>query len=93
MTDHTPPPSGPAEELPPVEQQRAEIAETVDALTQKLDVPARVKSTASDSVDTVRRTASQNPQLLAALGAAVAAAVVVRVVRRRRRRTRTVFAR
>ena len=42
----TPPPVVP-DESPPVEEQRAELARTVDALTDKLDVPTRLNAAAS----------------------------------------------
>lgn len=73
-------------EPPPVEQQRAELAETVEALTQKLDVPARVKSAAADTAHTAQVKAKDNQQTLVVAGAAGLGAIIAIVVLRRRRR-------
>ncbi|MBY4575255.1 deoxyuridine 5'-triphosphate nucleotidohydrolase [Gordonia paraffinivorans] len=70
---------------PPIEQQREELAETVDALAAKLDVPARVSAAASETAHTARTKATENRNALA--GAAVAAVVALGaflIVRRRR---------
>lgn len=89
MTEPTPDPSA-ADQTPPppVEQQRAELAETVEALTQKLDVPTRVKAAASDTAHTAQVKAKENPQPLAALGAASVVAIIAIVLLRRRRRSK-----
>ena len=84
MSD-TQPDRNPATDPPPVEQQREELAETVDALAAKLDVPARVNAAAAETAYTARVKAEENRTVL--IGAAVAAALAVGtvVVRRRRR--------
>ncbi len=89
MTEPTP--TGSADDQtppPPVEQQRAELAETVEALTQKLDVPARVKSAAADTAHTAQVKAKENPQPLAAFGAAGVVAIIAIIVLRRRRHSK-----
>ncbi|MEE4021796.1 DUF3618 domain-containing protein [Gordonia sp. PKS22-38] len=70
--------------LPPVEQQRAELAETVDALARKADVKARVQDSAADLAQTARN----NQNTLAAGGAAALGLVAVLVITRRWRRNR-----
>lgn len=81
MSD-TPENNAPADNPPPVEQQRQELAETVDALAAKLDVPARVNDAASKTA----HTAQENQTVL--IGAAVAAVLAVGgiIILRRRRR-------
>lgn len=88
MTDPTP--TGPANEEtpPPVEQQRAELAETVEALTQKLDVPTRVKSAATETAHTAQVKAKDNQQTLVVAGAAGIGAIIAIVLLRRRRRSK-----
>ncbi|GAB32718.1 DUF3618 domain-containing protein [Gordonia otitidis] len=79
--------SGPnANEPLPVEEQRAELARTVDALTDKLDVPARLSAAASQKAHDAATTANDNKQAL--IGGAVVAAVAVGVVLAVRRRRR-----
>lgn len=89
MTEPTAPvPSDPdrdAAQTTPIEQQRAELAETVDTLTQKLDVPTRVKSAATDSAHTAQVKAKDNQQILLASGAAGLGVIVAIVLLRRRR--------
>ncbi|ORM25159.1 DUF3618 domain-containing protein [Williamsia sp. 1135] len=89
MTEPTP--TDPADDQtppPPVEQQRAELAETVEALAQKLDVPTRVKSAAADTAHTAQVKAIENQQPLAAFGAAGVVAIIAIVLLRRRRRSK-----
>jgi hypothetical protein len=75
---------------PPVEEQRAELAETVDALAQKFDVPTRVKTAAADTAHTAQVKAKDNPQLLAASGAAAVLMLgLVLVIRRRSKKKGT----
>ncbi|OUC78785.1 DUF3618 domain-containing protein [Gordonia lacunae] len=86
MSD-TPENNAPADNPPPVEQQRQELAETVDALAAKLDVPARVNDAASKTAHTAQEKAQENQTVL--IGAAVAAVLAVGgiiILRRRRRR-------
>ncbi|KOS56011.1 DUF3618 domain-containing protein [Rhodococcus rhodochrous] len=76
-----------ADAVPSVEQQRAELAETVEALAHKVDVPARAKSAAQEKVHEVQVKAQERPQIVAAVvGGIVAALVVGRVARRRGKR-------
>jgi hypothetical protein len=82
----TPENNTPADTPPPVEQQRQELAATVDALAAKLDVPARVNDAASRTAHTAQVKAQENSTVL--IGAAVAAVLAVGtivIVRRRRR--------
>lgn len=76
--------TGPTD-VPPVEEQRAELAETVDALAQKFDVPTRVKTAAADTAQTAQIKAKDNQQVLATSGAIGAVLLVLLVVVRRRR--------
>ncbi|WP_238421157.1 DUF3618 domain-containing protein [Gordonia sp. 'Campus'] len=81
----THPEKTPADEPPPIEQQRQELAETVDALAAKLDVPARVSEAASETAQTAKVKAQENRTVV--IGAAVAAVLAVGaiiIVRRRR---------
>ncbi|MGB6180077.1 MAG: DUF3618 domain-containing protein [Rhodococcus sp. (in: high G+C Gram-positive bacteria)] len=79
---------------PSVEQQRQELADTVEALAAKVDVPARVSAAAHDQSEKVQEAAQggvaavkENPQVAGASLAGVAIALVlVAVVRRRRAR-------
>ncbi|SNT42447.1 DUF3618 domain-containing protein [Rhodococcoides kyotonense] len=72
---------------PSVEQQRAEVAETVAALAAKADVPARVANEASFQAGRAKEVAQKNPQVIAAaVGAVLAGAIVTIVIRRRRSR-------
>jgi hypothetical protein len=73
------------EAVPDIEQQRADVAETVAALADKADVPARVRNEASLQAGKATAAVQDNPQILAAALGAVATAVVVTVVLRRRR--------
>ncbi|MAU81470.1 DUF3618 domain-containing protein [Gordonia sp. Z-3] len=68
---------------PPVEQQREELAQTVDALTDKLDVRARAHDAAEHTVQAASATARDNRQLLIGVAAAVLAVGAVVVIRRR----------
>lgn len=72
-------------DVPPVEEQRAELAQTVDALVQKFDVPTRVKTAAADTAHTAQIKAKDNQQVLATSGAIGAVLLVLLVVARRRR--------
>ncbi|WP_439031977.1 DUF3618 domain-containing protein [Gordonia terrae] len=81
----TQPEKTPADDPPPIEQQRQELAETVDALAAKLDVPARVSEAASETAHTAKVKAQENRTVV--IGAAVAAVLAVGaivIVRRRR---------
>ncbi|ASR02114.1 DUF3618 domain-containing protein [Gordonia rubripertincta] len=84
MSD-TQPDRNPAGDPPPIEQQREELAETVDALAAKLDVPARVNTAASETAHTAKVKAEENRTAL--IGVAVAAVLAIGtviIVRRRR---------
>lgn len=80
--------NSPTEAVPDIEQQRADVAETVAALADKADVPARVRNEASLQAEKAKAAAQENPQILAAAVGAVLTAVVVTVVLRRRRARR-----
>ena len=71
---------------PPVEEQRAALAETVDALAHKADVPARVKSAAADTAHTTKVKAQETQQVLIGAGVAALSALIAVVVIRRRRK-------
>ncbi|ATD69906.1 MULTISPECIES: DUF3618 domain-containing protein [Gordonia] len=70
---------------PPVEQQREELAETVDALAAKLDVPARVNAAASETAYTAKVKAEENRTALIGVAVAVLVAIGTVVVIKRRR--------
>lgn len=92
MTDNnheaSPPDSSTGDALPDIEQQRADVAETVAALADKADVPARLRNEASLQAERAKTAAQENPQILAAAAGAVLTAVIVTVVLRRRRARR-----
>ncbi len=74
-------------EPPPVAEQRAELAETVDALHDRLDVRQRAADEASAVNDQIKYQAAEHrTALIGAAGAVLATAVLVVVLRRRRRR-------
>ncbi|MEU5840682.1 DUF3618 domain-containing protein [Rhodococcus sp. NPDC047139] len=78
----TPDNDGPPEATE-IERQRAELAATVGELTDRLDVPTRVRQSAADQAEAVRK----RPDLIAAAaGAVVTVVVVVSVLQRRRRK-------
>ncbi|MBM7279590.1 DUF3618 domain-containing protein [Gordonia rubripertincta] len=84
MSD-TQPDRNPAGDPPPIEQQREELAETVDALAAKLDVAARVNTAAAETAQTAKVKAEENRTTL--IGVAVAAVLAIGtviVVKRRR---------
>ncbi|MEK8073237.1 hypothetical protein CH260_04750 [Rhodococcus sp. 05-2256-B2] len=81
----TDPPVAP---VPDIEQQRAELAETVAALADKVDVPARVRSEATVQAEKAKTLAQDNPQVAAAAVGTLVAAVVLVVFSRRRRARR-----
>ncbi|MBD0863943.1 DUF3618 domain-containing protein [Gordonia sp. zg691] len=73
------------ENPPPIEQQREELAETVDALTAKLDVPSRLSDAAADTAATAKVKAQENRTVLIGVAAAALVAIGAVVVLRRRR--------
>lgn len=75
--------------VPSVEDQRAEVAETVAALAAKADVSSRVQNEASHQAERAKAVTQENPQVVAAVTGLVAALVVAIIVRRRRRRRLT----
>ncbi|MBS9373682.1 DUF3618 domain-containing protein [Rhodococcus sp. B50] len=72
---------GRPEDVADIERQRAELAATVGELTDRLDVPTRVKQSAAERAEVVRN----RPDLIAAAGGVLAAVIVLVIVRRRRR--------
>ncbi len=69
---------------PDLEQQRAELAETVDALHAKLDVPARTKSAVKTEAAKLNANTALRNGLIAAAIAGVALVIATRVRARRR---------
>jgi ElaB/YqjD/DUF883 family membrane-anchored ribosome-binding protein len=67
-----------------VEELRAEVADTVQELSARLDVPSRVKQQASANLQATREVARENPGILAAAAASVALVVIVLWRRSRR---------
>lgn len=88
---NTPPPEdGSAREFPDISEQRAEIAETVAALAEKADVPARVRNEATFQVDKAKTLTEDNPAVVAATAiGALAALVALMLWLRRRNKQRT----
>jgi len=61
-----------------IERQREQLAETVDALTAKLDVKARAGAKAADVLDAATTDSGKpKPQLLGAVAAALAATALL----------------
>ena len=68
-----------------IEQQREQLAETIDALTAKIDVKARAKDQVADWKDQATTDAGKpRPELLVGVGVVVAVVVGVLVWRHRR---------
>ncbi|AZI65989.1 DUF3618 domain-containing protein [Rhodococcus erythropolis] len=91
----------PSESIPPgatastdpersVEEQRADLADTVAALAAKADVPARVQDSANAQLHEAKAFAKENPQILTAvsLGIALVALIIFRRKRSHRRSDR-----
>ncbi|MBY6368088.1 DUF3618 domain-containing protein [Rhodococcoides corynebacterioides] len=84
----------PEDTPPPVEQQREELAQTVEALAAKVDVPARVSAATREQTEKAQELAregvsavKENPQTAGLSLAGVAGALLlVFVIRRRRTR-------
>lgn len=70
------------DEVTDIERQRAELAATVGELTDRLDVPTRVKASADERLEDLRN----RPDLLVGAGVVLLGVVVVALLRRRRRR-------
>lgn len=71
---------------PDTERQRAELAETVEELAHRIDVPARTKAAVHEKTDTAVQIARKNKPGLAVAGGSAIALLVLRAVRRRNRR-------
>lgn len=69
---------------PPIAEQRAELAETVDALTARLDVRERARTEAVARADQLKRQASEHQGLVAGSICALGVAAVLTVIGRRR---------
>ncbi|MEO9327110.1 DUF3618 domain-containing protein [Gordonia aurantiaca] len=85
MNDETQPGRDDAATPPPIEQQREELAETVDALAAKLDVPARVNAAASETARSAKTKAAENRTALFGVAVAAVVGTAAIVVARRRR--------
>jgi hypothetical protein len=70
-----------------VEELRADVADTVQELSARLDVPSRVKQQASANLQATREVARENPGILAA-AAALVVLVMIGLWRRSRRSSR-----
>ena len=81
MTDPTATPTPGSREAieADIEATRANLGETVDALSRKLDVKSRVRAKAAETTDRVRR----EPAVPAAVGAGLLLVVALLVWRRR----------
>jgi hypothetical protein len=66
-----------------IEATRANLGETVDALSRKLDVKARVRAKATDTTQKVRTRAQEQPAIPIAAAAGVVLLVALVVWRRR----------
>lgn len=76
-----------------IEQTRAELGQTVQALSSKLDVKERTKQKAADTkervvekADTLRHTATDNPSRTVPIAVAAVLALLAGIVIWRRRR-------
>ncbi|RRJ85957.1 DUF3618 domain-containing protein [Gulosibacter macacae] len=72
-------PRGAAQLRRDISSTRRELAETLDALEYKLDVPARASEWIDDRVDQVKRAWDENPGLVIGI-AAGAATIVIGVI-------------
>ncbi|ORL38894.1 hypothetical protein A6F59_23815 [Prescottella equi] len=69
-----------------VERQRAELAETVEELTHRVDVPARTKVAVHEKSDAAVELARRRAPALAAAAGVGVVLIFLGAVRRRRRR-------
>lgn len=74
--------------VPPAQEQRAELANTVEALTGKLDVRARTRDVAADGARRAKRQIDEHQTVIAAMFGGVAVLTVAILLRRRCRRDR-----
>jgi ElaB/YqjD/DUF883 family membrane-anchored ribosome-binding protein len=85
--------SGPAGAADPeqikaeIEATRAQLAETVDELSARLDVPARARERAARAKDTAVETYRESPPAVIGAALAIAGVVLGLVVLRRKRAT------
>jgi hypothetical protein len=70
-----------------IEATRAQLAETVDELSARLDVPARARERAARAKDTAVETYRESPPAVIGAALALAAVVLGLVVLRRKRAT------
>ncbi|MDV6271669.1 DUF3618 domain-containing protein [Rhodococcus globerulus] len=66
-----------------VEEQRADLADTVAALAAKVDVPARVQDRANAQLHDAKDFARENPQILTAISLGIV--LVALIIFRRKR--------
>ncbi|NKS41051.1 DUF3618 domain-containing protein [Rhodococcus hoagii] len=69
-----------------VERQRAELAETVEELTHRVDVPARTKVAVHEKSDAAVELARRRAPALAVVAGVGVVLIFLGAVRRRRRR-------
>ncbi|WP_145275096.1 DUF3618 domain-containing protein [Prescottella equi] len=69
-----------------VERQRAELAETVEELTHRVDVPARTKAAVHEKSDAAVELARRRVPALAVVAGVGVVLIFLGAVRRRRRR-------
>lgn len=76
------------QQAPPVARQRAELADTVDALHDRFDVRERARAEASARTDQVKQTVGENQNVIIGVLGALGLAAVVATVARLRRKSR-----
>jgi ElaB/YqjD/DUF883 family membrane-anchored ribosome-binding protein len=69
-----------------IDDVRAELGATVEELSRRMDVPARVRASGNATVERVREGAERAPAAVAAVGAVVVLVVGVLLRRRAGRR-------
>ncbi len=80
-------PADPAQIQAEIEATRAQLAETVDELSARLDVPARARERAARVRDTAVETYRESPPVVIGAAVALVGLVVGLVVLRRERAT------
>ena len=78
-------PADPARIQAEIEATRAQLAETVDQLTARLDVPARAKESAARAKDTAVETYRESPPVVIGVTVALVGLVSGLMILRRKR--------